>query len=157
MARTKRTATERGSAEELQRRLVRRVQWWASAGFAFLTTVVSIRLGWEVALSDSLEAIVTSIISMLSVIGIGGLIIFFIFQPRRLTSPVVARILLAVVGLGMIGGLLHYVRFVFISPVPPISRVIATGLLLATVCGFIMLVYGARWLRLKRRGFGSSR
>ena len=72
-------------------------------------------------------------------------------QVQEQTLTFVPKLVSIVVMLGLIGGLLHYLRFVLISDVPPLAIVIATSLLLATSFGFVSILYAIRWLRLAER------
>jgi len=128
-----------------------RMKLSVSASIVFLIAAVAVRLGWEYVDPFSIERFATITSSILCVLGIGILIILIILNPQRLKSPPFFITVASVVFLGLIGGLLHYLRFVFISDVPPLAIVIATSLLLATFCGFVSILYAIRWLRLAKR------
>jgi hypothetical protein len=132
-------------------RIATRMKLSVSVGIAFLIAAVAVRLGWEYVDPFSIERFATITTSILCVLGIGALIILIILNPQRLKSPPFFITVAGVVLLGLIGGLLHYLRFVFISDVPPLAIVIATSLLLATSCGFVSILYAIRWLRLTER------
>lgn len=123
------------------------IKFWACSGIAFLILAVAIRLGWEYVDGFNIERFSTITLSIACVLGIGGLLIAMVLDPRRLRSPVFFTLVAAIVSLGLVGGLIHYVRFVFISDVPPLAIVIATALTLATLCGFVLILYAIRWLR----------
>ena len=123
---------------------------WIATGMAFLVAAIGIRLGWEFVAASSAESFATISLSILAVLGIGGLVVFFILRPEKLASRAVSTGAVVAVALGLIGGLVHYIRFVFISGVPPLAKVIATALALASVCGFVAMLYALRWLNLKR-------
>ena len=124
----------------------------ASAGIAFLIAAVAVRLGWEYIDPFSVERFTTITLSILCVLGIGALAVLMVLRPERLRSPVFFITVASVVLLGLIGGLIHYIRFVFVSNVPPLAIVIATALMLATSSGFVLILYSIRWLKLPRKG-----
>jgi len=124
-----------------------RIKFWASAGIIFLILAVAIRLGWEYTDGFTIERFFTITLSIACVLGIGALLIAMVLEPRRLRSPIFFITVAVIVSLGMIGGLIHYVRFVFISDVPALAIIIATALTLASMCGFILILYSIRWAR----------
>jgi|GEM_PF-1581696 len=128
--------------------LAARVKLSATSGTAFLVAAIAIRLGWEFSGRSSVEAFATISLSILAVLGIGALVILVILRPERLVSRSVSAAFVGLVLLGLVGGLLHYVRFVFISEVPSLAIVVATALLLASLSGFALVLYGIRLLRL---------
>ena len=126
------------------------VRVWATAAMAFLAAAIGIRLGWEFATASSAESYATISLSILAVLGVGGLVIFFILRLERLASRAVAVGAVVVVASGLIGGLIHYIRFVFISEVPTLAKVVATALVLASICGFVAMLFALQWLNMKR-------
>ncbi len=128
--------------------LTARVKLSAASGITFLVVAIAIRLGWEFAGRSSVEAFATISLSILAVLGIGALVILVIFRPERLVSRSFSVAFVGLVLLGLVGGLLHYVRFVFISEVPSLAIGVATALLLASLSGFALVLYGIRLLRL---------
>jgi len=132
------------------------IKFWACSGITFLILAVAVRIGWEYVDGFNIERFFTITLSIACVLGIGGLLIAMVLDPRRLRSPVFLTLVAAIVSLGLVGGLIHYVRFVFISDVPPLSVVIATTLTLATLCGFVLILYSIRWARQRYSGTQAS-
>jgi hypothetical protein len=128
--------------------LTARVKLSAASAITFLVAAIAIRLGWECTDRFSIEAFATVSLSILAVLGIGALVILVIFRPERLVSRSFSVAFVGLVLLGLVGGLLHYVRFVFISEVPSLAIAVATALLLASLSGFALVLYGIRLLRL---------
>jgi len=126
-----------------------RIKLWAAAGIALLVFAIVLRLGWEFIDEFPIGGFVTVCLSILSVLAIGGLLIFSVFKPRKLASPAFWTGAVGLGALGMIGGLLDCVRFVFLSGVPLLAIVIAVALGLASICGFVSMLYGLRWVKLK--------
>lgn len=112
-------------------------------GVTLAVSAVMVRLGWELTSATAIGTIVIVALLMLTTLGLYALCLYFSIKPsmRKLKSPSVKRLLMVIITAAFISGIIHYYRFI---PSPeatsPLSKVIATLLLLASVSGYLLVL-----------------
>ncbi len=110
-------------------------------------SAVMVRLGWELTSAAAVGTVVIVALLMLATLGLYALCLYFSIKPnmKKINSPSVKRLLMVIITAAFISGIIHYYRFI---PSPeaasPLSKVIATLLLLAGISGYL-LVLGYFW------------
>ena len=117
---------------------------WLMVSCTFALSAVIVRLAWEYYshLFVSTLAVVAPVILVIA--GTNALIIYLLIKPsmRKIKSLPVGIWIIGIFTAGVIGSIIHYVRFV---PSPegdaPLSKVIATLLLIAAISGYLLAVW----------------
>ena len=115
---------------------------------------VIVRLAWEIYVHPVIAtlAVVTPVIVVIA--GTNALIIYLLIAPsmRKIKSLPVGIGIIGIVTAGVIGSIIHYIRFV---PSPegdaPLSLVIATFLLIAVVSGYLLVLWVFWFIGIKGR------
>jgi hypothetical protein len=115
---------------------------------------VIVRLAWEIYVNPLIAtlAVVTPVIAVIA--GTNALIIYLLIAPsmRKIKSLPVGIWIIVIFTAGVIGSIIHYIRFV---PSPegdaPLSIVIATLLLIAVVSGYLLVLWVFWFIGIKRR------
>ena len=113
-----------------------------------------VRLAWEIYVNPfvSTLAVVTPV--MVVIAGTNALIICLLIEPsvRKMKSLSVGIWITGIFTAGIIGSIIHYIRFV---PSPegevPLSIVIATLLLIAAVSGYLAVLWVFWFISIKKR------
>jgi hypothetical protein len=105
---------------------------------------VIVRLAWEIYPKPFVATLAVVAPVIVVIAGINALIIYLLIKPsmRKTKSLPVGIWIIGIFTAGVIGSIIHYVRFVT-SPEgdPPISKVIATLLLIAAISGYLLVVW----------------
>ncbi len=117
-------------------------------------SAVIVRLAWEIYVNPLVAtlAVVTPVIVVIA--GTNALIIYLLIAPsmRKIKSLPVGIWIIGVFTAGVIGSIIHYIRFV---PSPegdaPLSIVIATLLLIAVVSGYLLVLWVFWFIGIKKR------
>lgn len=117
-------------------------------------SAVILRLAWEIYVNPLVAtlAVVTPVIVV--IIGTNALIIYLLIAPsiKKLKSLPIGIWVIAVFTAGVIGTIIHYIRFV---PSPegdaPLSIVIATLLLIAAVSAYPLVLWVFWFIGIKKR------
>ena len=113
-----------------------------------------VRLAWEIYVNPfvSTLAVVTPVIVVIA--GTDALIIYLLIEPsmRKIKSLPVGIWVTGVFTAGVIGSIIHYIRFV---PSPegfaPLSIVIATFLLIAAISSYLAVLWAFWFISIKER------
>jgi len=117
---------------------------WLIVVITLVISAVIIRLIWEIVYSPPPASLALIIMVMLALLGIYVLFIYFTVKPnlKRLTSLPVGIVVTVMATAGLIGGIIHFIRYV---PSPeatePLSVVIATLFLLAGSSAYFLLLW----------------
>ena len=117
-------------------------------------SAVIVRLAWEIYVNPLVAtlAVVTPVIVVIA--GTNALIIYLLIAPsmRKIKSLPVGIWIIGIFTAGVIGSIIHYIRFV---PSPqgdaPLSIVIATLLLIAAITGYLLVLWAFRFIGGKKR------
>ena len=117
---------------------------WFMVTFTLALGAVVVRLVWEVTSTTSVVSLTILALVILTIVGIYALILYLIIKPS-LKKIKALPVGIGVIGLftaGLIGTIIHYIRFVP-SPEadPPLSVVIATLLLVAAISSYVLLLW----------------
>ena len=133
------------------------IRIWLLAIVTPVFVAVIVRITWELIVNPSVGGLVMSILIILGLLGLYTLVLYFTLKPnlKMLKSlPVGIGVALMATG-GLIGGILHLIRFV---PSPeaaePLSIVIAALYLLAGANAYFMLLWiiWSTWKSRKNQG-----
>ncbi len=109
-----------------------------------LSAVIT-RLVWEATTITSPASLAIIILVILVILSIYALLLYFIIKPslRKLKSLPVRIAILAIGTAGISSVIIHFIRFVP-SPeaAPLLSVIIATLLLVASISGYILILWG---------------
>ena len=117
---------------------------WFMVTLALALAPVIIRLVWEMTLTTLAPSLVILILVILTIVGIYGLVLYLLIAPsmKKLRSLPVVIGVIVVFTAGLIGSIIHYIRFV---PSPeaasPLSVVTATLLIAAAISGYILILW----------------
>ena len=117
---------------------------WFLATITLALSAAIIRLAWEIVYGPPAASLVLIILVMLAFLGIYVLFIYFTIKPnlKKLTSLPVGIVVTVMATAGLIGGIIHFIRYV---PSPeatePLSVVIATLFLLAGSSAYFLLLW----------------
>ena len=117
-------------------------------------SAVIVRLAWEIYVNPlaTTLAIVTPVIVVIA--GTNALIIYLLIAPsmRKIKSLPVGIWVIGIFTAGVIGSIIHFIRFVH-SPEgdAPLSIVIATLLLIAVVSGYLPVLWVFWFIGIKKR------
>ena len=117
---------------------------WLIVVITLAISAVIIRLIWEIVYSPPTASLSLIILVMLALLGIYVLFIYFTIKPnlKKLTSLPVGIVVTVMATVGLIGGIIHFIRYV---PSPeatePPSVVIATLFLLAGTSAYFLLLW----------------
>ena len=117
-------------------------------------SAVIVRLAWEIYVNPMIGtlAVVTPVIVVIA--GTNALVIYLLIAPsmKKTKSLPIGIWVLAIFTAGVIGSIIHYIRFV---PSPeadaPLSIVIATLLLIAVVSGYLAVLWAFWFISIKKR------
>ena len=127
---------------------------WLMVSCTLALSAVIIRLAWEIYVNPliSTVAVVTPVIVVIA--GTNALIIYLLIAPsmRKIKSLPVGIWIIGIFTAGVIGSIIHYIRFVP-SPqgVAPLSIVIATLLLIAVVSGYLPALWVFWFIGIKKK------
>jgi len=128
---------------------------WLIVVITLALSAAIIRLGWEIVYGPPPASLVLIIMVMLALLGIYVLFIYFTIKPtlKKLTSLPVGIVVTVMATAGLIGGIIHFIRYV---PSPeatePLSVVIATLFLLAGSSAYFLLLWVIWSIRKTRKG-----
>jgi len=117
---------------------------WLIVVITLALSAAIIRLAWEIVYGPPAASLVLIILVMLALLGIYVLSIYFTIKPnlKKLTSLSVGIVVTVMATAGLIGGIIHFIRYV---PSPeatePLSVVIATLFLLAGSSAYFLLLW----------------
>ena len=103
-----------------------------------------IRLVWEIPDATVLASLAVIVTCMLVVVAVNALAIYLLISPsvEKLKSRLVGIWTVAIFTIGFAGSILHYVRFVPSERADdPLSKLIATLLLLASFTAYILVLW----------------
>ena len=127
---------------------------WLMVSCTLALSAVIIRLAWEIYVNPLIAtlAVVTPVIVVIA--GTNALIIYLLIAPsmRKIKSLPVVIWIIGIFTAGVIGSIIHYIRFV---PSPEgdslLSIVIATLLLIAAVSGYLLVLWVFWIIGIKKR------
>ena len=127
---------------------------WLILSCTLALSAVIVRLAWEIYVNPLVAtlAVVTPVIVVIA--GTNALIIYLLIAPsmRKIKSLPVGIWIIGIFTAGVIGSIIHYIRFV---PSPegdaPLSIVIATLLLIAVVSGYLPVLWVFWFIGIKKR------
>ena len=117
---------------------------WLIVVITLAVSAAIIRLAWEIVYGSPAASLALIIMVMLALLGIYVLSIYFTIKPdlKKLTSLPVGIVVTVMATAGLIGGIIHFTRYV---PSPeatePLSVVIATLFLLAGASAYFLLLW----------------
>ncbi len=117
---------------------------WFMVTLALALAPVIIRLVWEMARTTLTPSLVILILVILTIVGIYALALYLLIAPsmKKLRNLPVVIGVIVVFTAGLIGSIIHYIRFV---PSPeaasPLSVVTATLLIAAAISGYILILW----------------
>jgi len=117
---------------------------WLIVVITLALSAAIIRLAWEIVYGPPAASLVLIILVILALLGIYVLSIYFTIKPnlKKLTSLSVGIVVTVMATAGLIGGIIHFIRYV---PSPeatePLSVVIATLFLLAGSSAYFLLLW----------------
>lgn len=117
---------------------------WSLVTITLAISAVIIRLAWEIVYGPPAASLTLIILVILAFLGIYVLFIYFTIKPnlKRLTSLPIGIVVTVMATAGLIGGIIHFIRYV---PSPeatePLSVVIATLFLLAGTSAYFLLLW----------------
>ena len=120
-----------------------RIWLMVTIGLAF--SAVIIRLAWEVASTTVVASLAILTLVILTAIGLYALILYLLIAPslKKLKSLPVGIGVIAIFTPALIGAIVHFIRFVPSSEsASPPSIIIATLLLVASISGYILILWG---------------
>ena len=127
---------------------------WLMVSCTLALSAVIVRLAWEIYVNPLVAtlAVVTPVIVVIA--GTNALIIYLLIAPsmRKIKSLPVGIWIIGIFTAGVIGSIIHYIRFV---PSPEgdgsLSIVIATLLLIAAVSGYLLVLWVFWFTGIKKR------
>jgi len=117
---------------------------WLIVAITLALSALIIRLVWEIVYGPPAASLVLIILVIVALLGIYVLFIYFTIKPnlKKLTSLPVGIVVTVMATAGLIGGIIHFIRYV---PSPeatePLSVVIATLFLLAGSSAYFLLLW----------------
>jgi len=117
---------------------------WFLVTITLAISALIIRLVWEIVYGPPAASLVLIILVIVAFLGIYVLSIYFTIKPtlKKLTSLPVGIVVTVMATAGLIGGIIHFIRYV---PSPeatePLSVVIATLFLLAGSSAYFLLLW----------------
>ena len=127
---------------------------WFIASITLLISAVIVRLAWEVTYAPSAGYLFVVLAILLVTLGIYTLFLYLIIRPslKKLKSLPVRKWVTIIITSALIGGVIHFVRFV---PSPeaaaPLSVVIASLLLTGGISAYLLVLW-VIWSVWKGRG-----
>ena len=127
---------------------------WLMASCTLALSAVIVRLAWEIYANPMVGTLAVVIPVIVVIAGTDALIIYLLIAPsmRKIKSLPVGIWIIVIFTAGVIGSIVHYIRFV---PSPegdaPLSIVIATLLLIAVVSGYLLVLWVFWFIGIKRR------
>lgn len=128
---------------------------WLIVAITLALSALIIRLVWEIVYGPPAASLVLIILVIVALLGIYVLFIYFTIKPnlKKLTSLPVGIVVTVMATAGLIGGIIHFIRYV---PSPeatePLSVVIATLFLLAGSSAYFLLLWVIWSIRKTRKG-----
>ncbi len=120
------------------------IRIWLMVTLTLALAPVIIRFVWEITINSSVASLVILIPVILTIVGIYALVLYLLIAPsmKKLRSLPVLIGVIVVFTAGLIGSIIHYIRFV---PSPeaaaPLSVVMATLLIMAAISGYILILW----------------
>ena len=120
------------------------IRIWFMVTLTLALAPVIIRFVWEITINSSVASLVILIPVILTIVGIYALVLYIFIAPRmkKLRSLPVGIGVTGIFTAGLIGAIIHFIRFV---PSPeaaaPLSIIIATLLLIAAIIGYVLLLW----------------
>jgi len=117
---------------------------WLMVTLTLALAPVIIRFVWEITINSSVASLVILIPVILTIVGIYAFALYLLIAPskKKLRSLPVLIGVIVVFTAGLIGSIIHYIRFV---PSPeaaaPLSVVMATLLIAAAISGYILILW----------------
>ena len=117
---------------------------WLIVSVTLALGALVIRLAWEIPYTAEVSSLVMIILLILTTISIYAFLIYLTIKPslKKLKSLPVRIAVTAVTTAGLIGAIIHFVRFI---PSPeaavPLSVVIATLLLASAISAYLLIVW----------------
>ena len=117
---------------------------WLMVTLTLALAPVIIRFVWEMANTTLAPSVVLLFLVILTIVGSYALALYLLIAPsmKKLRSLPVVIGVIVVFTAGLIGSIIHYIRFV---PSPeaaaPLSVVMATLLIAATISGYILILW----------------
>ncbi len=117
---------------------------WLMVTVTLALGALVIRLAWQTSYTAEVSSLVIVILVIFLTIGINALLIYLIIKPslKKLKSLPVGIAVTAVMTAGLIGAIIHFIRFI---PSPeaalPLSVVIATLLLASAISAYLLIVW----------------
>jgi hypothetical protein len=117
-------------------------------------SAVIVRLAWEIYVNPMVGTLAVVIPVIVVIAGTNAFIIYLLIAPsmRKIKSLPVGIWIIVIFTAGVIGSIIHYIRFV---PSPegdaPLSIVIATLLLIAVVSGYLLVLWVFWFIGIKKR------
>ena len=127
---------------------------WLMVSCTLALSAVIVRLAWEIYVNPLVAtlAVVTPVIVVIA--GTNALIVYLLIAPsmKKIKSLPIGIWVIAIFTAGVIGSIVHYIRFVPSSEADaPLSIVIATLLLIAVVSGYLAVLWVFWFIGIKKR------
>ncbi len=117
---------------------------WLIVIITLALSATIIRLAWEIFYSPPAASLTLIILAMLAFLGFYALFIYFTIKPslKKLASLPVRILITVTTTAGIIGAIIHFIRYLP-SPLAtePLSVVIATLFLLAGISAYFLLLW----------------
>ncbi len=115
-------------------------------------SAVIVRLAWEIYVNPLMGTLAVVIPVIVVIAGTDALVIYLLIAPsmKKVRSLPIGIWVLAIFTAGVIGSIIHYIRFVP-SPQASLSIVIATLLVIAVVSGYIAVLWAFWSISIKKR------
>ena len=123
---------------------------WFIVPLTLALGAVIVRLAWEVTLTTAAPSLVIIILVIFTIISIYALLLYLTIKPsqKKLKSLPVAIWVSVIVTTGLIGAIIHYVRFV---PSPeaalPLSVIIASMLIMSAISAYLLVLWVIWFIR----------
>ena len=120
------------------------IRIWFMATVALFLSAVIVRLIWEITTTTAVGSLVIIILLILVTLGIYALLLYLTIKPslKKLKNLPVAIWVTVMFTAGLIGALIHFVRFV---PSPeaaaPLSVIIASMLIMAAISIYLLVLW----------------
>jgi hypothetical protein len=126
---------------------------WLLVSIALALGAVIVRLVWEVTSTIPTGTVVIIILLILVTLGTYVLLLYFTIKPglKKLRSLPVRISVTIIITATLISGIIHFVRFVALPPPnPPLSVIIASLLLMASISAYSLVLWVIWFIRKAR-------
>ncbi len=117
---------------------------WFMVTFTLALGAVIVRLAWEITYTTPVASLAVVTLVILVTVGIYALVLYLFIKPslKKLKSLPVGIGVIGIFTAGLIGSIVHFIRFVS-SPetATPLSKIIAILLLMAAISGYILILW----------------